>query len=1075
MSSAQMPDGPERSEDTEDDARVSREGAIAWMTTNSVAANLLMVVLIVGGLIMINRVKQEVFPEIERDMVRVEIAYPGASPEEVESGVLLAVEESIRGIDGIEEIRGDAAEGRASVSADLLRGADKDKALNDITAAVGRITSLPQDAERPVVSLASNQQQVLSIIISGDKTPRELERLAEETRRQLLTKKTVSLVKITGMPPPEISIEVSQESLRRYGLTLQQVADAVRASSIELPGGGVRTEGGEVLLRTTERKEFGWEFDDVAVLSRPDGTRVTLADIATIKDTYRETDEAAYLNGERAVQVQVFRVGDQTPIDVSDTVKDYLDNDLQAPQGVSYQVWNDRSDIYRDRINLLLENAGLGLILVLLLLGLFLKPRLAFWVTLGIIISFMGAILLMPALGVSLNMISLFAFLLALGIVVDDAIVVGEAIFNARSEHDNLIDAAIAGTREVAVPVVFAVLTTMVAFTPLLFIPGMMGQFFENIPMIVIPILLFSLVEALGILPAHLAHGKTSEDSFLAKISAPQRAFSNWVEYAIDAYYRPFVEKVVEYRYITIAASLGLLVLTAGVIGGGLVKFNFFPEIEGDQSNVSIEMPFGTSVGETERVMKIATDAARTVMRENGGEEKLGRGVYAQIGRVVEQGGPQGARVSTGSHVSQVTVSLVPPDQRELSAAEFTSLWREEMGTVAGVERLNFEFSIGPGTGAPVSFELRHGDQDILERAAKDAAAALDEYTGVFDINDGFQEGKPQLDFELLPAARALGVTEADLARQVRNAFYGAEARREQRGRNELRIFVRRPRDERETMYSIEKMMIRTPNGGEIPLERAAKITRGTSPTEIERENGSRAVDLSADVDLEQTTPNSVMSSVESELLPMLMDKYPGLSWEKSGQQMQQEDSFEALSTGMMIALMVMFALMAVTFRSYIQPLVIMFAIPFGAVGATIGHLVLGYNLSLISVLGLIALSGVVVNDSLVLIAAANDYRRKGEGAHQAIVDAGARRFRPILLTSLTTFFGLAPMIAETSVQAKFLIPMAISLGFGVLFVTVIALVIVPATYMVVEDVRQLFMSEDEAVPGGGAHLAEAE
>jgi multidrug efflux pump subunit AcrB len=705
----------------------------------------------------------------------------------------------------------------------------------------------------------------------------------------------------------------------------------------------------------------------------------------------------------------------------------------------------------------------------------FLKPRLAFWVTLGIIISFMGAILLMPALGVSLNMISLFAFLLALGIVVDDAIVVGEAIFNARSEHDNLVDAAIAGTREVAIPVVFAVLTTIVAFTPLLFIPGMMGQFFENIPMIVIPILLFSLVEALGILPAHLAHGKSNEDGFLAKISAPQRAFSNWVEHAIDDYYRPFVDKVVEYRYVTVAASIGLLLLTVGVIGGGLVKFNFFPEIEGDQSNVSIEMPFGTSAEETERVMTMATQAARDVMRENGGEDELGRGVYAQIGRVVEQGGPDGASVSTGSHLSQVTVSLVPPEQREMSAAEFTSLWREKMGTVAGVERLNFEFSIGPGTGSPVAFELRHGDQDTLERAAKDAASSLAEYAGVFDINDGFQEGKPQLDFELLPAARALGVTEADLARQVRNAFYGAEARREQRGRNELRVFVRRPRDERETMYSIEKMMIQTPDGGEIPLDQAATITRGTSPTEIERENGSRAVDLSADVDLDQTTPNDVMSAVESDLLPGLMEKYPGLSWEKSGQQMQQEDSFEALSTGMLIALMIMFALMAVTFRSYIQPLVIMFAIPFGVVGATFGHLVLGYNLSLISVLGLIALSGVVVNDSLVLIAAANDYRRKGESAHQAIVDAGARRFRPILLTSLTTFFGLAPMIAETSVQAKFLIPMAISLGFGVLFVTVIALVIVPATYMVVEDVRQLFMSEDQAVPRGGTHLAEAE
>jgi multidrug efflux pump subunit AcrB len=1036
------------------------------MTLNSVAANLLMVVLIAGGLIMIFQIQQEVFPEIEQNAVRVEVPYPGASPEEVESGVVLAVEEAVRGIDGVDEIRSTAREGVGVVTVDLLRNAENDKALNDVTAAVQRITSFPQNAERPVVSLVEAQQQVLSILIHGDISTKELEELAEETRRRLLNKDNVSLVEISGVPPPEISIEVSQDKLRRYGLTLQQVSDAVRSASIELPGGGLRTETGEVLVRTTERKVYGWEFRDIAVVSQPDGTTVHLSDIATIEDTYRETDEASYFNGENAVQVQVFRVGDQTPIDVAETVETFLEEEVVQPEGVGYRIWNDQSDIYRDRVNLLLNNAGIGAVLVLLLLGLFLQPRLAFWVTLGIIISFMGAILLMPAIDVSINMISLFAFLLALGIVVDDAIVVGEAIFNARSEFEDPIDAALAGVREVGVPVTFAVTTTIVAFTPLLFIPGTLGQFFSNIPMIVIPILLFSLVEAFLILPAHLGHSSgAKEEGFLYRISKPQRVFSEWVEQAIQNYYRPAAEYIVKYRYVTIAASLGLLIITLGMVGGGIIKYNFFPKIEGDQVQVSVEMPFGTAVEDTRAVSDILTRASDKVMAEHGGKDALGRGTYVQIGKIVQQG-PDGGGAQSGSHLAQIIVSLTPPGERDMTAAQFTELWREEVGEVAGVERLDFQYSIGPATGDPVAFELRHGDQETLEQAAQDAAAQLEEYAGVYDINDGFQEGKPQLDFELLPGARALGVTELQLANQLRNAFFGTEARREQRGRNELRVYVRRPLDERDSLYNLENMLIQTPQGGEIPLEQAAKVEIGTSPTEIERENGSRAVDVTADVDLEVTTPNDVMRDVTENMLPQLMEKYPGLSWERAGQQQQQMESVQALGLGLALALLIMYALMAVSFSSYIQPLIIMFSIPFGVVGAAWGHLLLGYNLSLISVLGIIALSGVVVNDSLVLIAAANDYRDAGDTPFEAVVDAGARRFRPILLTSLTTFFGLAPIIMETAIQARFLIPMAISLGFGVLFVTVIALVIVPATYMIIEDIKDVFYSAFSGLKG---------
>ncbi|MFP4601194.1 MAG: efflux RND transporter permease subunit, partial [Persicimonas sp.] len=743
----------EPTHDTPQRKQPSRQGPLAWMAQNSVAANLLMVICIVGGLLMLQDIQQEVFPEVTRDTVNVRVAYPGASPEEVEQGVLLALEEAVRGVEGIKEIRGGANEGSARLSAELLMGANRDRALNDITAAVGRVTSLPETAERPVISLSTRRREVITVIVHGEANTHSLKGLAEEMRRQFLTKPNISVVEVAGLPQPEISIEISQQNLREYDLTLQRVADTIRASSMDLPAGGIRTENGEILLRTTARKEWGSEFREIIVKSNPDGSSVTLDQIATVKDGWAETGQAAYFDGEPAVQLKVFRVGDQTPIGISTTVKEHIAS-MSPPKGVSYTLWNDRSEIYQDRINLLLKNAMVGLFLVLFLLGLFLEARLAFWVTLGIVISFMGALLFLPSLDVSINMISLFGFLLALGIVVDDAIVVGEAVHSARSEHDNLLDAAISGTREVAMPVVFAVLTTIVAFTPLLFIPGTAGQMFSNIPLIVIPVLVFSLIEALLILPAHLGHGGTSEDGWLYKLSAPQRRFSRWFEAAIARYYRPTVTWVVENRYATVAASIGLLMLTAGVIAGGHIKFNFFPKIEGDEVSVAIELPYGAAVEDTDRAMKRVERSAIETLEEMGGRQKIGRGVYAGLGAAANARGS-----STGTNVAQVVVSLVPSDQRDFRASEFSKRWRERLGEVAGVDRLDFEFSTGPSGGDPIGFELRHGDRTILQAAAEDAAEALEHYDGVFDIFDGFQEGKPQIDFELRPAGRALGLT----------------------------------------------------------------------------------------------------------------------------------------------------------------------------------------------------------------------------------------------------------------------------------------------------------------------------
>jgi len=1052
-----------------------RRGPLAWMARNHVAANLLMLVFLLGGLIMAPTIKQEVFPEVDFDFVAVSVPYPGASPEEVEQGVILAVEEAVRGIDGVEEIRSTAGEGQARVVAELLRSAEPSRVLDDVKSAVDRITSFPEDAEQPVIRLGSNRREVLSLMIYGNLTRHQLRWLSEQARDELLQDARIILVEIEGIPPPEISIEVPQANLRRYGLTLPQIAEAVNQASIELPGGAVETPGGEVLLRTVERRYFAEGFEDIIVLSRPDGTEVRLKDIGRVIDGFRDIDREAYFNGQPAVRLRVFRIGEQTPLEVSAAVREYVQEQRAAmPESVGYAVWNDSSEIYHDRVRLLLKNGAIGLVLVLAILGLFLRLWLAFWVTLGMLISFLGAFLFMAAVDVSINMISLFAFLLALGIVVDDAIVVGEAVYNRRTEGKHPLAAAVAGVREVNVPVVFAVLTTVIAFLPMLFVPGVIGKFIKNIPMIVIPILGLSLFESLFILPAHLGHdrGEAPRRGILGRLQSIQEGFAGRLEHFVEHRYAPFAEALLAHRYLTLSASLALLLVTFGWVAGGRILFDFLPKIEGEIVTVSVEMPAGTALEDTRAVMNRLVAAGEAVVRESGGEAPLLRGIYAEVGRfgaAQEDPGRDSVR-ETGSHLAQVAMFLTPAGERPVAAAELTRRWRRRVGEIAGVERMAFTFSIGPPAGATVAIELAHPDENTLHAAATRLAEALSTYEGVFDVDDGFTRGKAQLDLQLKPAARSLGVTELDLARQVRGAFFGAESERQQRGRHELRIFSRLPEEERDSEYHIERLVIRTPEGGEIPLRAAAYVTRGRSFTEIVREQGRRVVEVTADVDENVTSGSEVVRNLEAEVLPGLLDTFSGLRYELSGQQQERREALGALRVGIAIAFLVMFSLMAIAFGSYIQPVIVMLAIPFGLVGAIAGHLVMGFNLSVISLFGMVALSGVVVNDSLVLISAINDYRRDGLDAMQATTAGAVRRFRPILLTSLTTFFGLAPMIFETSLQARFLIPMAISLGFGVLFVTVIALIIVPAAYMVVEDVRRRV--ERVAESSGERHAA---
>jgi len=1041
------------------------KGAIAWMARNAVAANLVMATLIIGGLITWMNIKREVFPEFELDMIQILVPYPGASPAEVEQGVILAVEEAVRGLDGVKRVRSRAFEGSGVVQVELLLGSDANKASQDVKNAIDRIRSFPEDAERPIVSLLTNRLEVIALAIYGDQEERLLRKLAERARDELLQLPEITIVELAGARPLEISIEVAQADLRTYGFTLEGIAWEVARAAVELPGGGVKTAAGEVLLRTAERRDFGAEFADIPLLSTADGTEVRLGDIASIVDGFEDTDEAAFYNGKPAVMLKVFRTGEQTPTDIAQIVHQYI-AELQAwlPPEVNVAIAQDFSEIYRDRIRLLLRNAAMGLVLVMGILGLFLQVRLAFWVTMGIPISMLGALLLMPGLDVSINMISLFAFITTLGIVVDDAIIVGENVFEMRQRGMPFLQASIVGARQVAVPVVFSILTNIAAFMPLFFVPGVMGKMFRTVPAIVVPVFTISLLESLFVLPAHLGHlrERTHASGFSSALGRQRQRFNRFLQWVIHRVYEPLLRLALRHRYLTLATGATVLLLAVGVVVGGRIEFSFMPRIESDLVTANAVLPYGSPIEDTRAVQARLLKTAREVLAENGGE-KIIRGIFIQLGKPPVEAGPMGQGLAvTGSHLTNVQVYLVPSDLRDITAMEFTNRWRNRVGEIAGLESLSFAYRLAASAGAPIDIELSHPDLDVLDRAGSELAEVLRTYKGVRDVDDGFKPGKPQLDFKIRPEARSLGITAVDLGRQVRSAFYGAEAIRQQRGRDEVKVMVRLPEADRKSEFNVEELLVRTRYGGEIPLTEAAEVERGRAYTEIKRADGRRVINVTADVVPGEANANTLLADIRRDELPDLVGRYPGLRYSLEGEQREQIETMGYLLRGFILALVVIFAMLAIPLGSYVQPLVIMMAIPFGLVGAVIGHMIMGYELNLISGMGVVALSGVVVNDSLVLLHAVREGRGDNLSAFDACVAAGTRRFRPVILTSLTTFFGLAPMIFETSMQARYLIPMAIALGYGILFATVISLLLVPALYLAVEDIRRLFgLSQD--------------
>jgi len=1032
----------------------NRCGPLAWMAGNSVAANLLMLVLLVGGLIWGMQIKQEVFPDFDLDYVTITVPYPGASPEEVEQGIVLAVEEAVSGLDDVKEITSSAREGAATVTVEIVSGGDLDKLTQDIKSEVDGITSFPDEAEEPQVTIMSHRRGVISVVLYGNQDDRILRELAEETRDRLLQDPEITQVDLSGVRPLEISIEVPQEKLRAYNLSIENVAQKVREASVELPGGGIKTAGGEILVRMKERRDYGDEFAQIPVISSNDGTQVLLEDIATVIDGFEDTDTYATYNGKPAVMIDVYRVGDQTPISVADAVFEQI-ADLRGtlPPGIEVATLNDQADSYRQRLNLLLRNGYLGLILVLVLLGVFLEARLAFWVTMGIPISFLGSLLFLPHLGVSINMMSTFAFIVALGIVVDDAIVVGENVYKYRQQGYPYLRAAIQGVREVARPVTFSILTNIVTFMPLYFVPGIPGKIFRAIPVVVITVFVISLVESLFILPAHLGHQRErSQRGPTAWFHHKQQRFSNALTRMIKTVYAPFLDWALSYRYLTLAIGVAVLMLTLAYVQSGRIGMTLMERVESDFAQAEAVLPYGSAVEKTQAIQTALVDAAQRLTEENAGE-RLVKGIFAEIG--ASSGG------SSGGHTTRVKVFLTSPDERPMETGDFVTRWREQVGAIAGLESLVFKSDAGgPGSEGALSIELSHRNLSVLESVSADLAEALSYFPKVKDIDDGFSPGKQQVDFTIRPEGRSLGLSAQEVAKQVRNSFYGAEVLRQQRGRNEIKVMVRLPENERISEYNLEELMLRTPSGTEVPIREVVNVDRGRAYTSIDRRDGRRVVTVTADVN-PPSEAGKILDSLQASTLPDLMDRYSGLRYGFEGRQADMTESMRSLFLGLIMAMLVVYALLAIPFRSYIQPVIIMVSIPFGIVGAVLGHLLMGYSLSVMSLFGIVALSGVVVNDSLVLIDFANRERENGGTPKTAILSAAVNRFRPILLTSLTTFGGLTPLIIETSRQARFMIPMAISLGFGVLFATLITLILVPSFYLAVEDLRQLVGSRE--------------
>ncbi len=1080
-----------------------------WSIKNSVTVNLIMVFIIVAGVFTVVKMRREMFPQFALDMIYVRVVYPGSSPEEVEEGICIKIEEKIAGIEGIDRMTSTAHEGFGEVVLELESGADAQKVLDEIKAEVDRIDTFPEETEEPLVIEILHRDPIISVAVFGDVDEKTLRVLAEKIRDDLLaaeaeTEKnsgglrgfisaiinllrfkqpdSITQIDLVGVRDYEIAVELSESNLRRYGISFDQVADAVRSWSIDLPGGKIKTKQGEILVRSKGQLYTGEEFERIPLITLADGTVVRLGQVADVIDGFTDTDIRTRFNGKPAAIVQIHRTSEQDVIGLARITKDYVRRHVQnIPEAIDLAIWGDLSTMVQERIDLLLRNGFQGILLVFIALALFLNFRLAFWVSIGIPISFMGAFLALNATDQTINMISLFAFIMTLGILVDDAIIVGENVYTHYGRGKSPVNAVVDGFKEVAAPVVMAVTTTIVAFSPLMFISGIMGKFIAVMPMAVIAILILSLFEALVILPAHLHHALSQSFTKSGKISSWHERLRARVEqglnFVIDRLYSPAIKYVVKNRYFTFSIGIGVLIISLGVIAGGYVPFVFFPKGESDWIIADVSYPLGTPYALTEKTVQHIEAKAFTLnetfsefARQNG---RLVKNSFALVGLIPRR---DWKPAEIGGHVGEIWIELASSEYREnISTNTILNQWRTSIGEIPGVESLIFSTLEGGPAGNPIEIQLSGKDFYTLELAADELKSEIGTYPGTFDISDNFKPGKLEKKVRIKEGTRSLGITMRDVARQIRQAFYGDEALRIQRGRDDLKVLVRYAGKDRQTLSSFEEMRIRTADGREIPLEEVAEVYPGRAYSIINRVDRNRTITVVSDIDEAVANASNIVADLKANFLPRLVKRYPGIRYDLEGQEKRTQESLDSLKSGYILAMMGIFLLLATQFRSYIQPIIIMMAIPFGLIGAIFGHLVMGMQFTMISLFGIVALSGIVVNDALILIDFINRAIRNGMDIDAAVIQSGKARFRPVLLTSITTIAGLFPLLLERSFQAQFLVPMAVSISFGLMAATLLTLLYVPALYLIVRDIHHLVRPGTLTAESGDKEIEDVE
>lgn len=1022
------------------------KGIIAWFARNSVAANLLMWALLIGGLFSTVLINKEVFPSFNLNLLSISVAYPGAAPQEIEEGINIKIEEAIQDINGIKKVTSVASEGVGSITIEVEDGYDVQNVLDEAKLRLDAISTFPVNIEKPNIYQIKPENNVIWVSVYGDMTLHDMKELAKSVRDDLTQLPAVTRAKVTGVRDYEISIEVSEDKLREYGLTFSQVALAVQNSSIDLPGGSIRAEDGDILLRTKGQAYTGDDFANIVLTTRADGSRVMLPQVATIKDDFEERLECTRFNGKPAAIIEVISIDDQNALDIAAQVKQYVENRRATlPANAQLDTWGDMTHYLQGRLNMMMSNMFYGALLVFLILALFLDLKLAFWVMVGLPVCFLGTMLIMPLepFSMTINMLTLFAFILVLGIVVDDAIVIGESAYSEVERHGHSIDHVIRGAQKVAMPATFGVLTTIAAFIPMLLVSGPMGIIWKSIGMVVIMCLAFSLVESKFILPAHLAHMK------FKKPGEPRGAFgrfkakfNNGVQHFIYHHYRHFLEFCIKHRYNVVAAFIGVLILSIALVASGKVRWVFFPDIPSDFIQVQLEMDEGSSEPNTLKVVQSIEEA-----------------LYQMNAKMEKENGYQVVKhsfINMSSRTSAfIFAELTKGEDREVDGVTIAAAWREQLPELLSVKKLNFDASTNAGGGGDISFRLTSTDLEELSAASRDLKQKLATYEGVYDIADNFSSGSHEIRLKIRPEAEALGLTLSDLARQVRYGFYGYEAQRILRNKEEIKVMVRYPLEQRRTVGYLENMLIRTPQGASVPFSTVAQIEKGDSYASITRVDGKRAITITANANKNKVEPSKVVQEIQKDYLPQLQAKYPKIQTALDGGSLDEQNAMVGLIQGFFFALFTIYALMAVPLKSYSQPLIIMSVIPFGIIGALFGHLVQGLAMSVLSLCGIVALAGVVVNDSLILVDFVNRAREQGLSVRQAAIDSGCYRFRAIILTSLTTFVGLVPIILERSLQAQIVIPMATSLAFGILFSTVVTLILVPLLYIILDDAKR--------------------